>query len=120
MNARLTALPGGRDLHPHAAHIVSPARRKFARDLTAATTNIAAARSHVDNLRPSQPTTMLPLELSLHDVTLLIAALGQHGLAPSLAAIAERISGQVHPSLLPAWADRDTCPPHGIERPVTL
>lgn len=74
---------------------------------------------HVRNLRPSQPTTTVPLELSLQDVTVLLAALGQYGVPASVAAIAERISGQMHPSLLPAWLSDDDAPAHGIPRPVS-
>ena len=72
-------------------------------------------RRHVANLRPLTPTTLVDLSLPLQDVHLLLVALGQA--APTLQAVAERISGQMHPSLLPAWMDADDCNPHGMVRP---
>lgn len=130
MNARLTALPGGRDLHPHAAHIVSPARRKFARDLTAATTNIA--RSHEDNIRPSHPVyEVLPgvvlfdhaneldvpaLPWKVRDalrIVLRSIATPQSETRPNVVMAAALV--EQHVRVLP-----DDAPAGGIDRPVTL
>ena len=65
-------------------------------------------------VRPGKPVGVQTFTLSARSVQTLLAALGGSG-SSVLHAIADDLSGQVHPSLLPS---ADWCSPTGMERPL--
>lgn len=92
----------------------SVARAALHQDRHTRLTALPGGRGVPGQARPTRSPIVAHIELDAVDVRLLLQALNYPGVTPRLAAIGERISGQLHPSLLPS---ADDCSPHGMERP---
>lgn len=143
MSPHLTVHAGGRDEQPHAAHTLSPVRRRFAADLDAAyaplSRALAAGRirdagGHVHNLHPTpleqaeaagHPSALPPYDHATDPDRPVLPSLVM--LALNLLGQYVRVPGSIdRPAALEAldvvarWARPDLlddCNPHGLLRP---